>query len=87
MRPLILTLGIMVLLFGGWMEFFVLAEMLFGIETSGGSGIQWRFTWPDAIIPSIITAMGIALIVLGIKLKSKTERLRDNGQGSLEHFH
>lgn len=87
MRPLLLILGLLVLGLSGWMEFFVLAEVLFGIETSGGSGTQWRLTWADAIIPSIITAIGIALIILGIKLKGKIKHMRENGQGSLEHFH
>jgi hypothetical protein len=78
-RIAFLVFGIMVFLLGVWFDF--------GVFLSGGSGTVMPISWISFIIPGAITATGITLMILGIKLRARTEPVKDNFQSSLGKFH
>ena len=71
---------------GGWWLFWNLAGVLFnnGLYVSGGSFANWRITWLDFIVPGSIPALGIALTLIGIKLKAKL-KAKNTFQRAIDH--
>ena len=78
MRPAILVLGALIGLLG--------VPSYFSRQLSGGSGALMPTTWEYFILPGIMTAIGLTLIVAGMKLKVKHRQQSDDVQHSINHF-
>ena len=83
-----IILGILFLIAGVWVDFLLSIQALFGTTLSGGSGTQIEPTWITFTLWGGITATGIALILIGRRIKSSTNEVKeDRFSHSLDHFH